>query len=214
MNINAQIISKIPEASGICYLPTSKNLIVVNDEGYIYKLDMNGNILSKKYLGDYDLEGITYHNDTLLLAVEDKHAIFILDAQNLKILRKIKIKKNKDIEISKKHGLEGIAVVNNKVYVSHQTSGLFKIKSLKKKKAKAVQVAKYKNVSGLSFHKEHLYILNDNKNSLIKYDLKTNKKIKQMKLPKSAQEGICFDDKNNMYIADDNGFIHKLKAFK
>ena len=60
----------------------------------------------------------------------------------------------------------------------------------------------------------YLYMLSDKKNLLIKYDLKNNKTIKKIKLPKFAQEGICFDDKKNIYIADDDGRILKYKAKK
>ena len=55
-------------------------------------------------------------------------------------------------------------------------------------------------------------MLSDRKDLLIKYDLKNNKTVKKIKLPKSSQEGICFDDKNNIFIADDDGQILKYKA--
>lgn len=86
--MNAKIISHIPEASGICFLKDSRKLIVVNDEGYIYKLTTKGKILKKKHVGDYDFEGVTSYKGNLLVAVEDKNAIFIVDPHSFKILKK------------------------------------------------------------------------------------------------------------------------------
>ncbi len=57
-------------------------------------------------------------------------------------------------------------------------------------------------------------MISDKKNLLIKYDIKNKKTIKKIKLKKSAQEGICFDEKDNIYIADDNGRVLKYKAKK
>ena len=72
--LNAKVIAKIPEASGICFIKKSNTLIVSNDEGWLYELKTNGKILRKKYLGKYDLEGVAYDksNGKLLLCVEKK----------------------------------------------------------------------------------------------------------------------------------------------
>ncbi|MDQ7061734.1 MAG: SdiA-regulated domain-containing protein [Sulfurimonas sp.] len=192
--MNAKIIAHIPEASGICYLKDSKTLVVVNDEGTIYELTRKGKILRKHFLGDYDLEGVTTYKGNLLLAVEDLHAVFVVDARSFKILKKVKIKKHKNIEKSKKHGIEGISVFEGDIYLSHQASGLFKINGIHKKKAKVTKVYKdkYSDLSGLSFHDGYLYMLSDKKNLLIKYDVKNKRTIKNYKTQKSSPRGNLF----------------------
>ena len=227
--LNAKTIVKIPEASGICYVQDLKQLIVVNDEGWIYRVTKDGEILEKKLLGDYDLEGIAYDDisNKLYLADESKNSILVLNIKNFKIVKKIKIKKKyKDISIlkkSKNSGIEAIAIKDGEIYLSNQSlkkwpnknpSVVFKIGKIKNNKAKIVKIYNhgYVDIAGLTFHKNHLYMTSDKKNLLIKYDLKNNKTIKKIKLKKSAQEGICFDDKNNIYIADDKGNILKYKA--
>ena len=235
LNLNAKTIAKIPEASGITYVPVSNSLFVANDEGTIYEIKKNGKILRKQYLGQYDLEGITYDkkNDKLLLAVEGDESILVLDRENLTFEKEIKIKRKfnklKLLKKSKKSGIEAIAMdENGDIYVSNQSritykkklkenaSVVIKIDSIKKKKAKIVEVFNhgYIDIAGLTFHDGYLYMTSDKKNLLIKYDIKNNKTIKKIKLPKSAQEGICFDDKNNIYIADDKGRILKYKKDK
>ena len=96
LNLNAKTIAKIPEASGITYIPQSKMLIVVNDEGWIYKLTKKGEIKRKFFLGKYDLEGITYDksNDKLLLAVEGHESILVLNRKSLELEKEIKSKEN------------------------------------------------------------------------------------------------------------------------
>lgn len=224
-SLNAKSIAKIPEASGICYIEKTKKLIVVNDEGWIYRLTTDGKILEKKYLGEYDLEGVTYDakKNRLLLAVEDKNSILILNKDDFKILKEIKIKKKfKKISIleKSKDGIEAITMIDGDVYVAKQRAlssskdfVLIKLKNLKNKRAKIKEIYRhsYPDIAGLSFYKGHLYMLSDKKDLLIKYDLKLNKALQEVKLPKSAQEGICFDDKH-MYIADDKGNVLKYKT--
>ena len=235
LTLNAKTIAKIPEASGIKYVKKSNSLFVVNDEGTIYELSKKGKILRKRFLGKYDLEGITYDkkNDKLLLAVEGDESILILDRESLDFEQEIKIKRKykklKLLKKSKKAGIEAIAIdENGDIYLSNQSritykkklkvnaSVVFKIDSLDKKKAKITEVFNhgYIDIAGLTFHDGYLYMVSDKKNLLIKYDIKTNTTIKKIKLKKSAQEGICFDGKNNIYIADDKGRILKYKKDK
>ena len=233
--IHAKKIAKIPEASGICYVQKSNSLFVVNDEGTLYKLNKKGKILRKIYLGKYDLEGITYDskNDKLLLVVEDLATILVVNSDSLEIEKMIKIKRKYNkvtvLKKSKGSGLEAIAIdYNGDIYVSNQSritykkklkenaSVIVKINGLNKKKAKIKEVYNhgYIDIAGMVFYNGYLYMTSDHDNLLIKYDMEKNKTIKKIKLPKSAQEGICFDDDGYIYIADDNGRILRYKSKK
>ncbi len=219
---NGASIAKIPEASGICYIEKTKKLIVVNDEGWIYRLSTDGEISQKKYLGKYDLEGVTYDEkeDKLLLAVEGKNSILVLKRKNFKITKEVSIKKKFEKQLileESKNGIEAITIIDGDVYVAKQSPlpsskdyVLIRLKNLKKKqvKIKKIYIHSYPDIAGLSFYKNNLYMMSDKKNLLIKYDYKKNKTLQKIKLPSSAQEGICFDDKH-LYIADDNGNVLK-----
>jgi len=234
VNLQSKTIAKIPEASGIAYVQKSNSLFVANDEGSIYELSKKGKILRKKHLGDYDLEGVTYdkRNDTLLLAVEGKESILVVNRKSLNLEKEIKIKRKFDgiklLKKSEKTGLEAIAIdTNGNIYLSNQSkitykkkltknaSVVFKINSTDKKKAKITKVFNhgYIDIAGLTFHDGYLYMVSDTKNLLIKYDIQDNKTIKKIKLKKFAQEGISFDEKY-VYIADDNGRILRYKKDK
>ncbi|MFT5661848.1 MAG: hypothetical protein ACI9TV_002495 [Sulfurimonas sp.] len=220
--LNAKVIAQIPEASGICYISSTKTLLVANDEGWLYEITPKGKLVRKKYIGKYGLEGISYSSatDKLYLANEAKNSILVMDRVSLKVEKEIKIKKEfkekKVLTKSKKSGIEAIAFLDGELYISHQASVVFKVGSLKKNKTKIKQVYKhgYKDIAGLTFKDGYLYMVSDKKNLLIKYDINKNKTLQKMKLPKFAQEGICFDEKNNVYFADDNGRVLKFKMKK
>ena len=216
----AKTIAQIPEASGICYISSTNTLLVANDEGWLYEITPKGKILRKKYLGKYDLEGVTHSKSTdkLYLANEAKNSILMVDRVSFRVEKEIKIKKKfqgkKVFTKSKKKGIEAIAFFKDALYVSHQASVVFRVGSLKKNKTKITQVYKhpYKDIAGLTFKDGFLYMLSDKQNLLIKYDIKKSRTLQKIKLKKFAQEGICFDDKNNIYFADDNGRVLKYKT--
>lgn len=228
---NIKTIAKVPEASGISYSKDSNTLFVVNDEGTIYELSTKGKILRKKKLGKYDLEGVAVDdkNDLLLLAVEGNDNILVLSKDKLKVKKEISIKrKYKGVKVLKKgaDGIEGIALYKNKIYLSNQSKKLYPKDdssvivivpyNLKKTKVKIENIINHKitDISGLTFYKDILFMISDNNNLLIQYDIKKHKIIKKYKLPrKFAQEGITFDKKGNLYIADDNGKVLKIKKF-
>ncbi|MEA2072031.1 MAG: SdiA-regulated domain-containing protein [Campylobacterota bacterium] len=217
--LTAKTIAEIPEASGICYIASTKTLLVANDEGWLYEITPKGKLVRKRYIGKYDLEGISYSkdNDELYLANEAKNSILVMNRFTFEVKKEIKIKKKfKGKEVfgdSKKSGIEAIAFFNGELYLSHQASHVFRVGSLKKNKTKITEVYKhgYKDIAGLAFRDGFLYMLSDKKNLLIKYDIKKKKTLQKIKLPKFAQEGICFDEKNNVYFADDNGHVLKFK---
>ncbi|RXJ88521.1 hypothetical protein CRV01_12290 [Arcobacter sp. CECT 8983] len=221
-------IAKIPEASGIVYSKKSNTLFVVNDEGTIYELSLKGKIKREKKLGDYDLEGITLDEkkNILLLANEEDDEIIFLNKKDFSIIKKIKIKDTyKGVKVLKrgKNGIEGITLYKNKIYVSNQSNKpypkedssvvvILDNKSNKKLKIKDIIDHGYKDIAGLCFYNDFLYLVSDDANLLIKYDINSKKVVKEYKLSKKyAQEGITFDKKGNLYIADDKGKILKLK---
>jgi len=226
-HIDKYVIAKIPEASGICYSSSRNSLFVANDEGKIFEISKNGKILRDKKIGNYDLEGVACDNKkgVLLFAVEGDDEILVVSQKKLKIKKRVsikrKFKKIKILKEDKEHGLEAITIVNDDIFLSNQSykkypkkdsSVVFQINNINKKKAKIVKIVDhgYFDIAALTYHQKKLYMISDNKNLLIVYNLKKNKTVKTVALPKFAQEGICFDDANMLYIADDNGRILKF----
>lgn len=226
-----KIIAKIPEASGITYSISSDSLFVVNDEGSVYELSRKGKILRKKKIGKYDFEGIAVDdiNNVLLLAVEGKENILILSKDTFDKINEVSIERtHQGVKVLKKgaDGIEGIALHKNKIYLSNQSNKLFPKDDssvilivnydLKKKKQKIENIINpgITDISGITFVDDILYMISDKNNLIVNYDIKKKKILKKDKLSKKfAQEGITFDKKGNLFIADDNGQILKIKKY-
>ena len=205
-------IAKIPEASGISYCSNSDTLIVANDEGAYYEINRKGKILRKKKLGKVDLEGVVCEEEELIFALENK-GILIVDRKTGK-KKKVTLDTyyhGKKLSLfNKKSGVEGIVKVGNTVYISKQS---------KKKKDSFIAVVKLTpypsrivdviepqiaDISGLDHHDGYLYMVSDKKDLLIKYDLEKKKIVQKVKLEEGAWEGITFDSKGNVYLANDD----------
>jgi uncharacterized protein YjiK len=205
-------IASIPEASGISYCQNSDSLVIANDEGSLYELNPQGVILSEHKLGKYDLEGVVCEEKIFMFAVEDGKLLEV----NRKTLKTKLIKiKGQDFKFSKKSGIEGITKIKELYYVSIQakTKKDSKILVLKvgDKYAKVVKTIEHGIIdsAGMQYHHKKLYIVSDKKDKLYIYNLKKKKIKKKIKLSKFAQEGVTFDNKENIYFADDDGAVMK-----
>ena len=212
-------IAKIPEASGISYCSDSDTLMVANDEGAYYEISRKGKILNKKKLGKYDLEGVVCENEQIIFAIENK-GILLVDRKTGKkktIIIDTTYREKKLKLFDKKGGVEGIAKIDNLVYLAKQS---------KKKKRSFIAVVKLTpypsrivdviehgiaDTAGLTYHDGYLYMVSDKEDLLIKYDLQKKKVLQEVKLSKGAWEGIAFDHKGYVYLADDDGRVMKYK---
>ncbi len=212
-------ITKIPEASGISYCSHSKTFIVANDEGRYYEINKKGKILQKKKLGNYDLEGVVCEKERLIFALENR-GILILDKKTGKT-KKVPLDtmyKGKKLNLfDKRSGVEGIAKVGNFLYLAKQSKkkkdSYIAVVKLTPYPARVVDVIEHHmaDTAGLTYHEGYLYMVSDKKDLLIKYDLEKKKRIEKIKLDKGAWEGIAFDNKENVYLADDDGRVVKYK---
>ena len=210
-------ISDIPEASGIAYCNNSDTLVVASDEGSYYEINPQCKIVQKVKLGKYDLEGVVCEEEQFIFAIENK-GVLLVDRKTGK-KKKVHIntsylgKKRKLFD--KKNGVEGIAKVDNTVYLAKQS---------KKKKRSFIAVVRFTpypgriidviehhiaDTSGLTYHNGYLYMVSDKKDLLLKYDLDKKKIVQKVKLEKGAWEGIAFDNKGYVYLADDDGRVVK-----
>ena len=119
-----KVIAKIVEASGIAYCRDSDTLIIANDEGYYYEIDREGKILKRTKLGNYDLEGVVCDEKEMIFAIENKGILIVGKKRPHK--KKIDldtIYQGKKLPLfNKKSGIEGIAKLDNRLYLSNQSN--------------------------------------------------------------------------------------------
>ncbi|MCW8820608.1 MAG: SdiA-regulated domain-containing protein [Sulfurovum sp.] len=215
-------IAKIPEASGISYCSKDDALVVANDEGSYYKINRKGKILQKTKLGKFDLEGVVCEEEQMIFALENK-GILIVDTKTgktEKILLDSMYNGRKIPLFDKKSGVEGIAKVDNTLYLAKQSdkkkNSFIAVVRMTPYPSRIIDVI-YHHISdtaGLTYHDGYLYMVSDKEDLLIKYDLQERKSVQKVKLEKGAWEGIAFDNKGFVYLADDDGRIMKYKKKK
>ena len=214
-----KVISKIPEASGISYCSDDGTLIVANDEGFYYKIDRKGKILEKKNLGNYDLEGVVCEENEIFFALENKGILSVnRQTGEKKEVTLNPIYNGKKLPLfDKKFGVEGIAKVGNTVYLAKQSNkkkkSFIAVLKLTPYHSRIVDVIEHHvaDTAGLTYHEGYLYMVSDKEDLLIKYDLNKKKSVQKVKLEKGAWEGIAFDSKDSVYLADDDGRVLKYK---
>lgn len=217
-----KVIAKIPEASGVSYCTSDDTLVVANDEGAYYKIHRKGKILQKIKLGKYDLEGIVCEESQMIFALENKGLLMVdtLTGEKKEIPLDTMYHGKKLSLISKKSGVEGITKVGNSIYLAKQSNkkkrSFIAVVRLMPSPSKIVDVIEHRvaDTAGLCYHDGYLYMVSDKKDLLIKYDLQKKKIVQKVKLAKGAWEGIAFDTKGNVYLADDDGRIVKYKKKK
>jgi uncharacterized protein YjiK len=214
-----KVIAKIPEASGISYCSSDDTLVVANDEGLYYKINRKGKILQKTMLGNYDLEGVVCEESQMIFALENK-GLLMVDTQTgekKEILLDTIYHGNNLPLFNKKSGVEGIAKVGNSVYLAKQSNkkkkSFIAVVRLMPYPSKIVDMIEHHvaDTAGLTYHDGYLYMVSDKEDLLIKYDLQKKKIVQKVKLEKGAWEGIAFDAKGLVYLADDEGRIVKYK---
>lgn len=217
--IEGKVIAKIPEASGISYCSSDDTLVVANDEGDYYKISRKGKILQKTKLGNYDLEGVICEDRQMIFALENK-GMLIVNSQTgeKKEIPLDTIYKGKNVSLfNKRSGVEGITKVDSSIYLAKQSNkkkrSFIAVVRLMPYPAKIVDVIEHHvaDTAGLAYHHGYLYMVSDKEDLLIKYDLQKKKIVQKVKLEKGAWEGIAFDDKGFVYLADDEGRIVKYK---
>ena len=214
-----KVIAKIPEASGISHCSSDDTLVVANDEGAYYKISRQGKILQKTKLGKYDLEGVVCENEQLIFALENKGLLMVdtLTGEKKKIPLDTMYHGKKLALFNKRSGVEGIAKVGNRVYLAKQSKkkkkSFIAVVRLMPYPSRIIDVIEHHiaDTAGLTFHAGYLYMVSDKEDLLIKYDLQKKKIVQKVKLEEGAWEGIAFDAKDNVYLADDDGRIVKYK---
>jgi uncharacterized protein YjiK len=84
----------------------------------------------------------------------------------------------------------------------------------KELKLKKIHDVKSSDLSGMTYYKKQLYILSDKNNSIYIYNVKKEKIEETIKLEKGKWEGIIFDKKGQLYLADDEGSVVKYNIVK
>ncbi|MCP5062043.1 MAG: hypothetical protein GY936_06210 [Ignavibacteriae bacterium] len=119
LKLKDKILLKVPEPSGITHNKNSNSLLIVSDESSrIYKLSTDGKIYDSLEVNGFDLEGITYLNDSTLVTILERDRTVVTLTDKGKELSRFNI----DLYGKPNSGLEGITFNpnNNHLYVLNE----------------------------------------------------------------------------------------------
>ncbi len=193
----------------------NQSLWVVSDapDNEIYEISLQGTILQKLPFNGDDLEGIVFDslNNVLWVVEERKQEIVKVGLDGSELFR-TKI----NITSSDAGGLEGISIdaANDIWLVNEKEPGLL-ISLLKNFSINNRIVLEFaQDYSGLSYstQSDHLWIVSDESNLLVQYDLE-NKVLVKYNLWMKKVEGVAVDETNQLiYIVSESE--QKLYTFK
>jgi len=187
----------------------------------------------------YDFEGVACDDDNgrVVAAREGKDNVVTIEQSDLS--SRLKGSDGKDMgdivrpdddtlfkDEDGKTGIEGIAINDDgTVYISNQSlvaypkqdsSFVFTVDDYTAAEPKVDKIVNHGklDIVGLSFHNGFLYMVSGVDHNLIQYDINADKVLSIKALPSGIDvEGVTFDDKGNIYFADDkNGKVYKYSA--
>ena len=156
------------------------------------------------------MEGVVCEDNTVMLAVEGEG---LLQVNRDTLERKFFKLKGSGFKITKKRGIEGLAKIKNRYYLSIQAKNRDDSKLLVVRldgdNAVVEKVINHGIIdsSGLTYENKKLYIVSDTNDTLYIYDIEQKVVEKEIELPKFAQEGVAFGKRGYIFFADDNGTV-------
>jgi uncharacterized protein YjiK len=213
-NKDFKVIAIIPEASGICLVESSNTFFVVSDEWKISEISNKWKILREKKIWKYDFEWIVCDekNKKLYLLIEETWNLLSIFIDDLKVDKLITLdisNKEREKYFDSKSWAEWVAIIWDTIFISTQKKdkNLLEFsfsKSRQKLKLEKIYDIKSHDLSGMTFYNKSLYILSDEKNEIYVYDINKEKIKETIQLEKWDWEGIIFDKKWQLYLADDS----------
>jgi len=223
------------ESSGIVYSASRNTLFVVDDEGDICELRMDGTLLKKGRIHKTDLEGITLNPATGMLYALDERADAILEIhpEKLAVLRRLPLDITPAIRLPGNKDNRGFEAITFVADPDDASDGIFFLASqgwsAKQPAAvfnttaplstfvadKPVQISRsfkpgISDLSGLHFDiaSGWLLLISDEHNTLLL--ITTGGAVQaSYALPGENQEGITLDAAGHLYITEDTGNIIK-----
>ncbi len=229
------------EPSGIVFSAESDTLFVVGDEGDICEIRLDGELIRQAHIHDGDFEGITIDPSTgfLYIAVEGEERIIELDPGDLSIRREFAIDRQFNGQTVLARGGQGIEAITFAPDADHPEGGVFFVAnqsfsldtdedvsavfvieaplSSTSSEGQTASITRYFrlgviDLAGLQYHEDYdtLYVISDAANVIME-TTRSGHILRSYAFPGDNQEGITFDDKGFLYIAQDSGGIVKYQ---
>ena len=200
----SEIIIDVPEPSGLCFGESNNFIYVVSDNsGYIYKLNLKGEIVNQFFFEDRDIEGITFdYSDSTLWLVDETNRLMINIDTTGNLINTINIEGNNELN----NGLEGIGYNpgTNTFYIINEKNPSQLLIINNSNIISTINLSFADDLSGIFYHstENKLYILSDKSQLIAKCNLE-GKVESTYKFNEIDLEGIAVSD-NKIYLVSDS----------
>ena len=195
----------VPEPSGLYFNEAKNTLWTVSDESSkIYNIDFNGNVLNSFSINGFDLEGITFLNDTTIAIILERTREVVF----LNIFGKEISRFSLDLYGKPNSGIEGIEYNPNNEHlfvVNEKSPSLLIETDLKGNILSKKKIDFAKDLSGLCYDKEknELWMISDESKAIFKCST-DGKVIQKYEVDIKQIEGIAINfSQKKLYIISD-----------
>ena len=214
--LSLQNLFSFSEPSGITINRETGFYYVIGDEGHIYEMDENLNILRTVFLGSFDLEAIAFDHvrKTLFCLNERDLSLIEIDPQSFNILKfyPLELEKVKKRKFSQ---FESLTIVDGLFYLATSTTkkkkqfgSLFSYNLENNEMIYLIDLPMW-DISGLSYGNGYFYLISDDEDKIARYSIESDD-FTSINLPGDHQEGIVFTPDNTLRIYDEDGTTFEI----
>lgn len=206
------ILLDIPEPSDVCVSVTGKSLFIVSDNGGLYETDLNGKVLRSVLHDLVDTEGV-YADEQFVYVVEERNRLIKkFSIADFELIQSIAV----PYSGGRNKGFEGITKSkegNWLLFTESDPIWMFVLNN----EFQIINQQKWEiegDVSAASFYNKSLWLLNDEKATLMRVDSKKRSILQEYSLPVLNPEGICFlNDGTLLILSDDEARLYYFNNF-
>lgn len=203
LKFTSWISIKVPEPSDIALAPDSQSYYVVSDDqAAVYQLDLEGRVLRQSKTLGIDLEAVCARPDFLYVVDETPRKIYQLNYNNLEVNRTF----NVPYSGGRNKGYEAIAYNETKkcfVLITEKDPVIIFELDLDFRQINEMYWKNARDISSATYYNGFMWLLSDEDMTVFKCDPKSYEIIQQWRINVHNPEGIVFNGKQMLIIADD-----------
>jgi uncharacterized protein YjiK len=194
----------IPEPSDIAMRRDGSSFFVVSDDGFLFEMSPNLNVIRKADFAGFDCEAV-YVDDQMVYVVEEfTRKIRIFDIETLTLQRTVSVPygggRNKGFEAFTFNTAKGKFVMlteKDPIYLLELDSNLQVVNEIY-----LDHIAS--DISSATWHDNHLWLLSDEDMMILKMDPLTYQVLNRWKIPVINPEGLVFINDHTLWVVSDD----------
>ncbi len=193
----------VDEPSDLCQTSTANEFILLADKAFVYRMDQNGNILSKLDFTGYDLEAICADDQYYYISEETFKEIYQIRKSDFVLEKTIPIQHGG----GRNEGIEAMVYFpDSKKFILATEKGPQTMMEMDQSMSliSTFSIEGISEVSAMTFYKNKWFVLSDEASTLYEVDLSTKKIKAQYWLPIINPEGISFTSEGKLLVVSDD----------